>query len=367
MHARKRPELVLAAALLLVGSGGGMPSPAHAQDEGAREHYETTLKGVQWRESLIRNVSGEFVHTRWTDGTPSEHKPIVYMVRFLIADERSRFSATCLQSGTNPWEIQPGVTGPFFGLPGIDGQVQTDWPRSDVVRDGERELIYSSWLGQGRAQPQTLGCPATKWPPFCDFLLFGNSGFTASELMDLGRNAGRCRYVGTEEALGMRTHVVVSGVPSRDGEWLCRFWVCEEKGWAVVQSEHCLVSGATGRVGQVDLWIGREFRQVAERTWLPFVTEGYKFLYDGNGQSPQVSTTLVSFSRLSANAELSDGAFRYEFPPGTLVTDGVTGELSTEFGPHGRDALRRFGGAQRSEPPGRYNVPDFQPGSTAVP
>lgn len=359
MHAQVGLPLPFSTALLLIIPILGLHDVSSAQDDGCSPHFQTVLEGVKWRESMIGNMGGQLVHARWMDGTANEKDAMLYTVRFLLANGRSRFSATCLKSGTNPWEIQPNVRGPFFELPGIEAQTQVDWPRSEVVRDGMRELVYASWLGQGYIRPQARAYDAIKWAPFCNYLLLGNSGATASELMATGLEGGQCEYVGTENVLGLRAHVVVAHVPDRDDEWICRFWVCEERGWAVVQTEHCLRSAATGRVTQVDLWTGREFRELHDGIWLPTESEGHKLLYQATGTLPLVSTELVSFRGLTVNRELSQDSFVYAFPPGTLVMDNVTGEVTGEFGLHGGHVLRQFSDAARPKAPERYNVPEY--------
>lgn len=319
-------------------------------------HYRTVLEAVRYRESLIENLSGELLHQQWIRGTPNEERPMLYMVRFLLADARARFSATCLVSGTNPWQIQPNVRGPLFELPGIDHQVAAGWPTSEVVRDGRRELAFWSWVGQGYVRPQATTARPTKWPPFCDYLLFGNSGSSAAELMEMGARGSAPAYAGTENVRGTPAHLVVCRIPDDGDEWVCRFWVCQDKGWAVVQSEHCLTAGATGRVTKVDIWTATELEEVATGIWLPLSSEGHTFRYGTDGSPPWVSTTIVTFSGLEANQPLAEDAFEYHFPPGTLVMDSVAGEVAAGFGESGDQVLRRLQAKARPQPPQRYDV-----------
>ncbi len=323
--------------------------------------YRTVFEGVKYRESLIENVSGELTCAIWyleRDGSVGDS---LCMVRFALADSRSRVSAIGLLPGASPWECSLGFEGPFFKLPGSDRQTRSGWPMCVVVRDATVEYRDNNWLAQGSIRSQEDSWPVTNHDPFCKFLLLGYQRASFAGLLRLGLDGGLVSYLGQEEVEGQECHVVFADSGATEQEvWYNKFWVCEDLGWAVVRSEHTQVVKPANNVTTVHVHVGRNFEEVDPGIWLPTESEYELYKYGRGLPQPWVGTYRLSFSGLRVNSLPTNADFKYQFPLGTAVVNESTVELSREFGRDGREILREFEALTAPTPEPQFNVPDYE-------
>lgn len=325
MHSRACGVATHLAILLFV------PTLVWSQPDEASAEYRTVMRGVQHREASLTSISGDLAHGSWFVGADGDRDNALFLVRFLVADARLSYEATGLLAGPNVWGVLPGVEGPFFRLPGRDDLYHNGLgPSVQVAMDGTYQYEYASPLNQGfiRSQQDAFDLAAT--PPLAEFLMLGFSGCSYGEALERSAQIPGGRYLGEDIYLGETCHVVsVVADKKADSVWHVAMWVCPAFSWAVVRVESVKTEVSSGRLTQARVRKGRDFSEIAEGIWLPAYVECHEYRYTTqDAASPWVATDVIELSNLRANVPIEAGDFVYEFPPGAIVMNEITGDSS---------------------------------------